>query len=96
MDDLKYDDPNAHKVEGTNKLGEDYPEGVTEEIFTFEDDDGLVTSYVVRRIIVIDGKGYVYEKVKKKYGIATYSKNGNGITETQWQDETEAAELVRN
>ena len=96
LDDLKYDEVGMPKEKGTNKLGDDFPEGVTEEIFTFENEDGQVTSYVIRRIVVVNGWGIVYEKTKKKYGVATYTKNGNGITETQWQDETESAELVRN
>ena len=96
LEDLKYDEVGMPKEKGTNKLGDDFPEGVTEEIFTFENEDGQVTSYVVRRIVVVNGWGTVYEKTKKKYGVATYTKNGNGITETQWQDETEASELVRN
>lgn len=96
LDNLKYEDPGHPKEKGVNKLGEDFPEGVTEEIYTLKGEDGLIATYIIRRIVVVNGYGNVYEKTKTHYGSVTYTKNGQPISETIWQDETEAAELVRN
>lgn len=79
-----------------NSLGDQFPEGVTEEIYTINDEDGLLSSYIVRRVVVRNGTGDVYEKVQTKFGTSSYTRNGTAITEYQWQDETEAADLVRN
>ncbi len=79
-----------------NALGAQFPEGVTEEIYTVDDEDGLMMAYVVRRVVVKDGAGNVYEMVQTKYGTTSYTCNGAGITEFDWQDQTEAADLVRN
>ena len=79
-----------------NALGDQFPEGMTEEIYTINDEDGLMVSYVVRRIVVRNGVGNVYERVQTKFGTFSHSCNGSPITEYQWQDETEAADLVRN
>ncbi|WP_027420695.1 tetratricopeptide repeat protein [Crocinitomix catalasitica] len=79
-----------------NELGNQFPEGVTEEIFTTNDEDGLINSYIIRRVVVRNGEGNVYEKIQTKYGTSSYTVNGVGIAEYQWQDETEAADLIRN
>jgi len=79
-----------------NELGEKYPEGVTEEIYTVNDENGLLTKYIVRRIVVINGTGYNYEKVQTRYGGVSYTKDGQPISEFQWTDETQAASLTRN
>ena len=79
-----------------NALGDQFPEGMTEEIYTLTDENGLMTSYVVRRIVVRNGAGNVYEKVQTKFGTVSYTCNGHGITEFEWQDQTAAADLVRN
>jgi len=79
-----------------NALGDQFPEGVTEEIYTINDEDGLMVSYIVRRVVVRNGVGNVYEKVQTKFGTTSYTCNGNGISEYDWQDQTEAADLVRN
>ena len=76
-----------------NELGTKYPEGVTQEVYEQKDDDGYLVSYVVRRVVVINGEGNIYEKTQMKYGIS-YSKNGNPITEFTWQDQTEDANLT--
>lgn len=77
-----------------NKLGEEFPEGVTEEIYEMKDSNGLLTGYVVRRLVVIEGEGNVYEKTQTRYGTVSYTKNGEGISQTQWQEETKNANLV--
>tara|TARA_B100000809_G_scaffold145054_1_gene142673 strand:- start:1022 stop:2266 length:1245 start_codon:yes stop_codon:yes gene_type:complete len=79
-----------------NKLGEKYPNGMTEEIFQEEDGNGQLTGYVIRRIVVIEGEGHIYEKVKARYGVVTYTKNGAGISESKWQEDTGNANLVRH
>jgi tetratricopeptide (TPR) repeat protein len=93
LKDIKVDEIDE---EAQNALGSQFPEGVTEEIFTINDEDGLIESYVVRRVVVRNGVGNVYEKVQTKFGTVSYTCNGNGITEYDWQDQTEAADLVRN
>ena len=79
-----------------NSLGDQFPEGVTEEIYTINDEDGLMVSYIVRRVVVRNGVGNVYEKVQTKFGTTSYTCNGYGIYEFEWQDQTESADLVRN
>lgn len=79
-----------------NDLGSQFPEGVTEEIYTINDEDGLIVSYVVRRVVVRNGVGNVYEKVQTKFGTTSYTVNGSAISEFDWQDQTEAADLARN
>lgn len=79
-----------------NSLGDQFPEGVTEEIYTINDEDGLMVSYIVRRVVVRNGVGNVYEKVQTKFGTTSYTCNGYGISEFEWQDQTESADLVRN
>ncbi len=90
----KFDDK-KETVYTPNELGKKYPEGVTEEIYQDKDANGLLQSYTVRRIIVVEGQGFVYEKTKTRYG-TTYTKNGVGITESKWNEETNNAGLVRN
>ena len=82
-------------VKVKNELGTKYPEGMTEEIYEQRDEDGLLTGYVVRRIVVIQGEGHIYEKTQLKYGVS-YTKNGKAITEFQWQDQTEDASLIQH
>ncbi len=86
-------DVNAIDQKVKNELGTQFPEGVTEEIYEQRDEDGLLVSYVVRRVVVIEGEGAVYEKSQMRFGIS-YTKNGRPITEYKWQDETEDASLI--
>lgn len=78
-----------------NSIGAMYPEGVTEESFNKNDDQGLVYSVVTRRIVVVNGYGSIYTKTQTKNSI-TYSKNGQSTTEYVWQLETQDAKLKRN
>lgn len=78
-----------------NQLGEKYPEGVTEEIYEERDANGLLTAYIVRRLVVIEGEGNIYEKVKTRYG-TSYTKNGVAITQYQWSNDTANGNLVNN
>ncbi len=96
LNDMKEEiDTPKEKVYVKNELGKKYPPGVTEEIYQDKDSRGLLQSYTIRRIVVIEGQGFVYEKTKTRFG-TTYTKDGEPITEAQWNDETEDANLVRN
>jgi epidermal growth factor receptor substrate 15 len=77
-----------------NALGQQFPEGVTEENYVTKDSDGLVLEVKTRRIVVINGVGNVYVRHSNKYGV-TYSKNGVSITEYQWTKETQNAKLPK-
>lgn len=77
-----------------NALGQQFPEGVTEENYVIKDDDGLVAEVKTRRIVVVNGVGNVYVRYSNKHGV-TYTKNGVSITEYQWTKETQNAKLQK-
>lgn len=95
VDGLKNDAP-VENATMPNELGTKYPEGVTEEIYAINDENGLLDKYIVRRIVVINGTGYCYEKIQTRYGGVSYTLNGEAISEYQWSDQTEGAHLTRN
>ena len=84
-----------HKIDQKvkNELGTQFPEGVTQEVYEQKDDNGLLLRYVIRRIVVSQGEGNVFEKTKTKFGIS-YTKNGHPITAFTWENETESAGLI--
>jgi epidermal growth factor receptor substrate 15 len=96
VEELKELTPENTNIPMKNELGEKYPEGVTEEVYTINDENGLLSKYIVRRIVVINGTGYNYEKTQTRYGGVSYTRDGEPISEYQWTDETEAASLIRN
>ena len=78
-----------------NEIGKNYPEGVSQESFQKNGNDGLPIAFITRRVVVIDGHGEVYVRTQSLSAI-TYSKNGEPSSEYVWQKETSNAKLTRN
>ncbi|WP_234369071.1 hypothetical protein [Brumimicrobium mesophilum] len=78
-----------------NTIGDDYPEGVTQENYVRKDSKGIPVKIVTRRIVVTDGRGEVYIRTQTKVGL-TYSKNGSPVTEQTWIYGTENAKLEKH
>ena len=83
------------KAKIANTLGQEYPEGVSQESFTQKDNNGFMTTIITRRIVVIEGHGDVYIRTQTLQAI-THSKNGQAITEYHWQKETDGAQLEKH
>lgn len=91
----KRNEVTAEKPIVANALGSQYPEGVSQESFTQNDENGLMKAIITRRIVVVQGKGDVYVKTQT-LGNITYTKNGDPTTERIWQKETQGPHLKKN
>ncbi|PCJ87553.1 MAG: hypothetical protein COA57_04520 [Flavobacteriales bacterium] len=69
-----------------DRLGEKYPEGVTED----EYQEG--SKMILRRIVVKDGHGHEYKRITHRWGGVFYTKDGDQITQFIWKIETEPHE----
>ena len=65
------------------ELGEKFPNGTTEEMYT----EGNKT--ITKRIVVLDNIGNEYKKVVHNWGGVFFFKNGEAVTERVWIQETE-------
>ena len=93
LNNINSDQP--EKVRIANSLGQDYPEGVSQESFTQSDENGLMKTIITRRIVVIEGQGNVYVRTQTLDAI-TYTKNGEPTTEYTWQKQTSGPNLVKH
>ncbi len=85
----------SHKAKMANTIGDDFPEGVSQETYIRRDKDGIPYKIITRRIVVSEGFGEVYIRIQTKNGI-TYSKNDSAISEDAWIRATEDANLVQH
>lgn len=91
----KIESAKPEKARIKNALGEEYPEGVSQESFTQNDENGLMKAIITRRIVVINGEGNVYVRTQTLDSV-TYSKNDRPITEQHWNKETTGPHLQKH
>lgn len=94
-EELKEKDFN-YTSEIANSLGEEFPEGVSQETFVTRDKNDLPVKIITRRIVVQNGRGEVYMRVQLARTGVTYSKNGKPISEMSWIKATENANLEKH
>jgi tetratricopeptide (TPR) repeat protein len=79
--------PNDADINAPNELGQAYPEGISEEYFTKKNSHGDVTTFITRRIVVINGHGDVFVKTRSN-SLTTYTKNGLAISEMSYEEQS--------
>lgn len=79
--DLK-EDPDVITEEFLSQLSKEYPEGVTEVIYTKGNKE------ITKRVVIIGGQGAVYRKVKHNWGGEFFFKNNDPVTKFIWDKET--------
>ncbi len=77
-----------------NEIGQAYPEGITEEYFTKTNSHGDVTTFITRRIVVIQGHGDVFVKARSN-SLTTYTKNGIAISEMSYDEQSNVEGLPK-
>lgn len=65
----------------------DFPQGVTETVFTKKDPDGNINEVTIQRVVVKGDYGNEYRKVVSKTG-TYYFKNNRNVTNLVWDMET--------
>jgi hypothetical protein len=70
-----------------NDLADNFPEGMTEEIFQDKNDKGEILGFIVRRIVVEGDRGDVFIMRKNRFG-TSFTKNGDPTTQFVWDDES--------
>lgn len=78
-----------------NTIGDEFPEGVSQENYVRKDDKGIPYQIVTRRFVVENGHGEIYIRIQTRNGI-TYSKNGMPTTEESWIRGTESSHLKKH
>ncbi|MBL4706316.1 MAG: hypothetical protein JKY54_17445, partial [Flavobacteriales bacterium] len=74
----------------SNELALKYGPGIHEKVYQRKDKRGNIMQVTIIRVVVIDGKGYEYKRVKSRFA-EQYFKDGRPITETIWDTETSRA-----
>jgi hypothetical protein len=68
---------------------------MTERTYTLKNSMGLVTTVIVRRVVVDkNGYGVVYEQTTKEDGVNFFTRNGQVITDYIWFNESTGANVI--